>query len=98
MVKQEEVFYILQDVRLGNLSEYEATIKLHELGVVIRVDRELPTNKMSCSMRVIGEPAITAKVQEEIQREIGIWEECQQDMLKWHNDSLEPLIAEVKNE
>ena len=42
MRKQEEVFYILQDVRLGNLSEYEATLKLQELGVVIKVERELP--------------------------------------------------------
>jgi len=42
MNKQEEIFYILQDVRLGNLSEYEATLKLQELGVVIKVERELP--------------------------------------------------------
>jgi len=39
MTKQEEIFLILQDVRLGELSEYEATLKLHELGVVIKVDR-----------------------------------------------------------
>jgi len=38
MTKQKEVFYILQDVRLGELTEYEATVKLQELGVVIRVD------------------------------------------------------------
>lgn len=38
MTKQEEVFYILQDVRLGELSEYEATAKLHKLGVVIKKD------------------------------------------------------------
>jgi len=44
MSKQSEVFYILQDVRLGNLSEFEATLKLQELGVVIKVDRELPEN------------------------------------------------------
>ena len=42
MTKQEEVFYILQDVRLGNLSEYEAALKLQELDVVIRVNRALP--------------------------------------------------------
>jgi len=42
MTKQEEIFYILQDVRLGELTEYEATVKLKELGVVIKVDRELP--------------------------------------------------------
>ena len=42
MTKQEEVFYILRDVRLGELTEYEATLKLQELGVAIRVDRELP--------------------------------------------------------
>jgi len=35
MTKQEEVFYILQDVRLGELTEYEATVKLQELGVMI---------------------------------------------------------------
>ena len=36
MSKQEEVFFILQDVRLGELSEYEAQLKLQELGVVIK--------------------------------------------------------------
>ena len=41
MSKQTEVFYILQDVRLGNLTEHEATLKLQELGVVIKRD-ELP--------------------------------------------------------
>lgn len=39
--KQEEIFYILQDIRLGELSEYEATLKLQKLGVVIKRD-ELP--------------------------------------------------------
>lgn len=41
MSKQKDIFYILQDVRLGELSEYEAISKLEELGVVIKVDREL---------------------------------------------------------
>ena len=42
MTKQEVVFLILQDVRLGELSEYGATLKLQDLGVVIKVERELP--------------------------------------------------------
>ncbi len=41
MTKQEEiiegVILILQSVSLGELTEYEAIIKLHELGVVIKV-------------------------------------------------------------
>jgi len=42
MTKQTEVFDILQDVRLGELTEYEATLKLQELGVVIKGDELQP--------------------------------------------------------
>ena len=37
---RDGVFYVLQDVRLGALSEYEATLKLQELGCVIKVDKD----------------------------------------------------------
>ena len=50
MNKQTEVFYILQDVRLGNLSEYEAILKLQELGVVIQVKKSSPyMGEMFCN-------------------------------------------------
>jgi len=41
------IFYVLQDVRLGELTEYEATLKLQELGAVIKVEGELhPLNEL----------------------------------------------------
>lgn len=43
MTKQKDLFYILQDVRFGELSEKEAILKLQELGVVIKVEKELPS-------------------------------------------------------
>ena len=45
-------------------------------------DQRLPPNRMACSMRVIGEPTITEQVQTEIRREMEIYSEAQQDMLK----------------
>ena len=57
MTKQEKVFYILQDVRLDNLSEYEATLKLQELGVVIKVNKD-DTVGMVAVEPLIAEPLI----------------------------------------
>lgn len=55
MTKQEEVFYILQDVRIGNLSEHEAMVKLQALGVVIKVDSGADLNQ--CKLLAV-EPLI----------------------------------------
>ncbi len=59
--------------------------------VKLAKDQNLPPNKMVCNMRVIGEPTITEQVQAEIRREIEIWVEAQQDMLKagWRKVELE---------
>jgi len=66
------------------LIEADLIVKyLHSQGVVLRVDRELPE---------------VAKGYKDFGGNDTIWEESQQDMLKWHNDSLEPLIEEVNNE
>ena len=79
MTKQEELFYILQDVRLGNLSEYEATLKLKELGVVLKVDRELP------EIGWLGGEEVTN--QEKTERVIN-------DMLKAGYVAVKPVIKE----
>jgi len=67
---------------------------LHSQGVVIKVDRELPVNKRTCNMRVIGEPEITKQVQGEIRREMEIWDDTQQDMLNAGYVAVESLIEE----
>ena len=65
---------------------------LHSQGVVIKVDRELPLNKMTCNMKIIGEPEATKQVQDEIRREMAIWEEVQRDILQAGYVAVEPLI------
>ena len=45
MTKQEMVFNILESVRLGQVSSEEAMIQLSEIGVVIKVDRDIPILK-----------------------------------------------------
>ena len=94
MTKQEEIregiFYILQDVRLGELSEYEATIKLQELGVVIKVDRELPWDEDV--PREYNELACGAEDDSDnIARAFYIG--AQEDILKAGYVAVEPLIA-----
>ena len=49
--------------------------------VEIDPDAELPPNQRVCNMRVIGEPEVTRQVQDEIRREIKIWDDAQQDMI-----------------
>jgi len=95
MIKQEEIFYILQDIRLGNLSEYEATLKLQELGVVVKVYRELPFpgEKLFARLNYQVEPMnpIRGSV-------IEAYRMAQQDMGEAGYVAVEPLIREVKNE
>ena len=62
-------------------SRIEQILSIPEIAIVDR-DAELPENKMKCSMRIIGEPEITKQVQEDIEREMSIYEMAQQDMLK----------------
>jgi len=54
MTKQELVFLILQDVRLGNLSEAEALSGLQELGMVIKV-KNVAGHTSDCAVH--SEPA-----------------------------------------
>lgn len=53
---------------------------LDDNGVVIKVERELPDNEMW----------------HKVEREFEAYCAGRNDILKWHEDSLEPLIKEVK--
>uniref|UniRef100_A0A6M3XCP4 Uncharacterized protein n=1 Tax=viral metagenome TaxID=1070528 RepID=A0A6M3XCP4_9ZZZZ len=72
------IFYVLQDVRLGELTEYEATLKLQELGAVIKVEGELP------------EYTRGVDVVENYTKAVAL--EAQQDMLKAGYTLTSPLI------
>jgi len=99
-----DIFLILQNVRLGKLSEYEATIKLQELGVVITVERELPENPYPKSIFTmdVGEGGriqrekLGDKLTTSVNGAFGrhVYSFCQQDMLKARYAAFEPLIEE----
>ena len=56
--------------------------------VVLKVERELPKNPVSIP-NLSGSVGIIEQINA---TSFQVYRDAQQDMLKWHNDSLEPLI------
>ena len=92
MTKQQEIREVIDGVAIGEIKPAAALRILSDLGVVLKVERELPINKHRFPPTII-EDGITIIPSVDFNA-IGVYHDCQQDMLKWHNDSLEPLIKE----